>query len=668
MASSAKSAVRPEWVGRSPDPRGGPFSETPEIRLRKIYGVLFESAPDAMMVSDGVGRILELNAEAERMFGYSREELIGQKIETLMPPRHRDAHRNHRDVYQADPTYRPMSRGQAIVALSKNGAEFPVEISLSPISTDGGMLFYAIIRDISERVVAQQLARRLRFEQTVAGLSARFINLPPDRVDSEITSGLEVLVEALGTDRASLGQFDSATGDLVITHDWARPGIPPFGERLVKGVLPWLEARISRGEIAVLGTPEDLPPEAIHEREYARLSGVKSTLAVPFRVAGKIVGAISTGALGKSRCWDDYLVSRVKDVADIFANALSRKWADEELQKAVGQIRELKDRLQRENVYLQEEIRLDHSDAEVIGSSAVIRTVLKKAEQVAPTDSAVLILGETGTGKELVARTIHELSHRRGHAMVKVNCAALPATLIESELFGREKGAYTGALAREIGRFELADKSTLFLDEIGELPLELQPKLLRVLQEGAFERLGSSKTVHVDVRVIAATNRNLVTMMKEGKFRQDLFYRLSVFPISIPPLREHPDDIPALTWHILNDVGKRMGRKIRGVHPSTIDSFQEYSWPGNVRELRNVIERNLIVSREPIFRAEIMDAETISYPKLGRLAEMELDHMRNVLQATRWRVRGQGGAAEILGLKPTTLEARMKKMGLNRRS
>jgi len=641
--------------------------EAPETRLQKVHGVLFESAPDAMMVSDRDGRILELNAEAEKTFGYSREELIGQSIEILIPARLRDAHRRHRDTYRAQPIYRPMSRGQAIVALRSDGSEFPVEISLSPVAIEGGMLFYAIIRDISERVAAVQLAERLKFEQTVTGLSARFINLPPDQVDSEITSGLEVLVEALDTDRGSLGEFDPPTGDLVITHNWARPGIPPFRERLVKGVLPWLEARLLRGEVAALETPEDLPPEAIREREYARLTGVKSTLAVPFRVAGKVVGAISTGAFRKSHRWDDYLVSRVRDIADIFANALSRKWADEELQKAIGKIRELKDRLERENVYLQEEIRLDHSHAQVIGSSAAIRNVLKKAEQVALTDSAVLILGETGTGKELVARTIHELSHRKGHAMVKVNCAALPSTLIESELFGREKGAYTGALAREIGRFELADKSTLFLDEIGELPLELQPKLLRVLQEGAFERLGSSRTMHVDVRVIAATNRNLFTMMKEGKFRQDLFYRLSVFPISVPPLRERPDDIPALTWHILDDLGRRMGRQVRGVHPSTIESFRKYTWPGNVRELRNVIERNLILNGEPVFHAEIVDLEEIADSKMQRLDVMELDHLRNVLQATRWRVRGHGGAAEILGLKPTTLEARMKKMGLSRR-
>lgn len=310
----------------------------------------------------------------------------------------------------------------------------------------------------------------------------------------------------------------------------------------------------------------------------------------------------------------------------------------------------------------------NHRHSAIIGNSDAIQKVLMQAEQVAQTDSAVLILGETGTGKELIARTIHELSARAQRPMIKINCAALPATLIESELFGREKGAYTGALAREIGRFELADKSTLFLDEIGELPWELQAKLLRVLQEGEFERLGSPKTLRVNVRVIAATNRNLFAMVKEGKFREDLFYRLSVFPISIPPLRERPDDIGPLTWHILDDLEKRMGRQVRGIHPATIESFRRYSWPGNVRELRNVIERNLIMNADPIFRAEIADAEPISCPKLRRLHEIEVEHVQNVLQSTHWRIRGRGGAAEILGLKPTTLEARMKKLGLSRRS
>jgi transcriptional regulator with GAF, ATPase, and Fis domain len=326
----------------------------------------------------------------------------------------------------------------------------------------------------------------------------------------------------------------------------------------------------------------------------------------------------------------------------------------------------LNERLEQENVYLREEIKLEHSHIAIIGQSPAIRGVLKKVEQVAATDSAVLLLGETGTGKELMARTIHELSRRNDRPMVKVNCAAMPATLIESELFGREKGAYTGALSREIGRFELADRSTIFLDEVGELPLELQAKLLRVLQDGEFERLGSSRTLRVNVRVIAATNRDLRAMVKEGEFRQDLFYRLSVFPIEIPPLRERREDIPALVWYNLKDQCARMGRDVRSINRTTLKAFEEYSWPGNVRELRNMIERYLILYPGPVFRAEVPELGDAAAPAPQQLDDVERHHMLRVLQGTRWRIRGKGGAAEILGLKPTTLEARMKKLGITR--
>jgi formate hydrogenlyase transcriptional activator len=328
------------------------------------------------------------------------------------------------------------------------------------------------------------------------------------------------------------------------------------------------------------------------------------------------------------------------------------------------QIRQLKDRLEQENLYLREEIKLEHNHTSVIGQSAALRSVLKKAEQVASADCAVLLLGETGTGKELFAQTIHELSVRRDRPLVKVNCAALPATLVESELFGREKGAYTGALSREIGRFELADRSDIFLDEIGELPLELQVKLLRVLQEGEFERLGSSRTLRVDVRVIAATNRDLRAAVKDGKFREDLFYRLNVFPIHLPPLRERPEDIPPLVWHVLKDISKRMGRNVDSIHSATMKAFQEYSWPGNVREVRNVIERHLILNSGSVFRAEIPELGETLAPVGRSLEEVERSHVRRVLETTRWRIRGQCGAAQILGLKPTTLEARIKKLGI----
>jgi transcriptional regulator with GAF, ATPase, and Fis domain len=346
---------------------------------------------------------------------------------------------------------------------------------------------------------------------------------------------------------------------------------------------------------------------------------------------------------------------------------LARKRAEEHLQLASSRIEELNKRLEQENLYLRQEIRLEHSHSNVIGQSMAMRNILKLAEQVAMTDSAVLIQGETGTGKELLARTIHDLSSRKCRPMVKINCAALPATLIESELFGREKGAYTGALTREIGRFELADKSTIFLDEIGDLQTELQAKLLRVLQEGEFERLGSSKTLHVDVRVIAATNRDLSVAVAEGRFREDLFYRLGVFPIRVPPLRERPEDIQELVWHILKDLGNRMGKNVQSIQSSTLKAFQSYSWPGNVRELRNVIERNLILNSGPMFRAKLPEARMPSTNSAGtRIEEVERDHILRVLRSTAWRIRGQDGAALLLGLKPTTLESRMKKLNIHR--
>jgi formate hydrogenlyase transcriptional activator len=386
----------------------------------------------------------------------------------------------------------------------------------------------------------------------------------------------------------------------------------------------------------------------------------------PLVIGGTLAGALSLASFHKHKTWDSVLISRFQQIGSVFANALARKYSDDKLQAAYLKISELRERLEHENVYLREAIKLEHNHNDVVGQSDAMRGVLKKAEQVASTDSAVLIFGETGTGKELIARTIHQLSMRKDRPMVKVNCAAMPATLIESELFGREKGAYTGALSREIGRFELADRSTIFLDEIGEMPIELQAKLLRVLQDGEFERLGSCKTLHVDVRVIAATNRDLQASVKDGRFREDLYYRLSVFPIEIPPLRERREDIPALVWHILKNLCKRMGRDVESIQPATLKAFQEYSWPGNIRELGNVIERHLILNPGPVFRAEVPESGEASTPAGQNLDEVERHHMQQVLQNTRWRIRGKGGAAEILGLKPTTLEARMKKLGIAR--
>ena len=330
-----------------------------------------------------------------------------------------------------------------------------------------------------------------------------------------------------------------------------------------------------------------------------------------------------------------------------------------------------KARLEAANVYLQEEIKTEHNFEEIIGVSAPIKKVLQAIEKVAGTDATVLVTGETGTGKELIARAIHNLSQRKAGVLVKVNCAAIPAGLIESELFGHEKGAFTGALARKIGRFELADKATIFLDEVGEIPLELQTKLLRVLQEGEFERLGSPRTIKVNVRVIAATNRDLEKEVREGRFRSDLYYRLKVFPIALPSLRDRKQDIPLLASYFVKKYSIAMGRKIESVSGLAMEQLKNYMWPGNIRELEHVIERAVILTHGP--ELDLGDwmprsAEPGDIAGPATLEEVEKAHILAVLTHTTWRVSGEKGAAKILGLNPTTLEARMKKLGIFRPS
>ena len=327
-------------------------------------------------------------------------------------------------------------------------------------------------------------------------------------------------------------------------------------------------------------------------------------------------------------------------------------------------------KLDLEKAYLQQELTTQYNVQSIVGSSKVLQEVFQSIEHVAMTDSTVLLTGQTGTGKELIARAIHEASQRRDHIMVKVNCAALPAGLIESELFGHEKGAFTGALSRRIGRFETADRGTLFLDEIGDLPLDMQTKLLRVLQEGEFERVGGAETIRVNVRVIAATNRNLEDAVARGGFRSDLFYRLNVFPIHLPPLSERREDIPLLVDRFVLKANKKLGKHITEVPADVLELLFAYAWPGNVRELENVIERAVIISPGPELRLGSWFAPGGSAKaapsKSQRLEEKEREHIVSVLDRTGWRVSGDRGAAEILGLKPTTLESRMKKLGISR--
>jgi formate hydrogenlyase transcriptional activator len=412
--------------------------------------------------------------------------------------------------------------------------------------------------------------------------------------------------------------------------------------------------------------PDELGPEIYH---IAAAEGVKAACGIPLVNRGRFLGILSILRTTETLFTPedvDFVSAASGQIAIAIENAL-----------AFREISELKEQLAQETLYLQDEIRSEMNFAQIIGNSTSLRKVLKHVETVAATDSTVLIYGETGTGKELIARAIHDLSPRRSKAFVKLNCAAIPTGLLESELFGHEKGAFTGAIAQRIGRFEVANGGTIFLDEIGEIPLELQTKLLRVLQEREFERLGSSRTLRTDARLIAATNRDLEGMVGEQKFRSDLFFRLNVFPIHVPPLRERQSDIPLLVRHFAQQFAKRMNKAIDTIPSATIDALCRYHWPGNIRELQNVIERGVITSTGPILRVDVADLK-ISKPPLTEkssstngalrdvLKETERQQILKALKQSNWVVAGPNGAAAKLGMNRSTLQLRMNKLGISR--
>lgn len=452
----------------------------------RLFEQLFEFSPDAVFVMDQAGRIVRANAQAERVFGYNRRDLIGQPVETLVPERFRTAHPKHRKDYASQPRIRPMGAGLELHGLRRDGSEFPVDIMLGPVDGVEGVAVLAVVRDLTQRKRNEEALRR--------------------------------------------------------------------------------------GEL--------------------------------------------------------------------------------------------------ERRYLEEELQTEYRFEEIIGESRALKRVLKQVETVAREEATVLILGETGTGKELIARAIHELSPRHERTFVKLNCSAIPAGLLESEVFGHEKGAFTGALSQKIGRLEIAHEGTLFLDEIGDLPLELQPKILRALQEREFERLGGTKTIPVNVRLIAATNRNLAKMVAEREFRSELYYRLKVFPIELPPLRERREDIPVLVNYFVHKHSRRMNRPIATVPPAEMEVLQNWSWPGNVRELENFIERAVILTQGLVLRAPLSELKPLDEhageqdPNFERA---EREHILRVLREAKGMIGGPRGAAERLGLKRTTLNSKLKKLRIARK-
>jgi transcriptional regulator with GAF, ATPase, and Fis domain len=508
-----------------------------------------------------------------------------------------------------------------------------------------------------------------KFVRFLGSLSSRLTAVQATGIDEEAVRALEGLVLELGTDRATFYQIDTEARAVVSQCQWARPGIELDSTNAVRE-LPWYRARILAGETIVVSRLDELPPEAAAERRFAERVGLKSNLTIPLSVGGRLVSVIATGSFAGPRDWSPEVIERVRIVGGVLASAVDRKNRDLELKRSLDEVRVLRDQLAAENDLLRQELSASHGFQEIVGESPALKRTLSRISQVAPTDSTVLLLGETGTGKELLARAIHERSPRSARTMVRVNCAGIPPSLVESELFGHEKGAFTGALATRIGRFELADGGTLFLDEIGDLGLDLQSKLLRVLQEGEFERVGSSQTRKVDVRLVAATHRDLASAVEAGRFRADLYYRLNVFPVRVPPLRERREDIPLLVWWFVQRRQAKLGRHIEKVPRRTMESLAAYPWPGNVRELENVVERALILS--PGTTLHLDDSFSGGEPvgTTGRAPEtieaVERAHVAAVLDRRGGRIEGPGGAAEVLGLKASTLRSRMKKLGIRR--
>ena len=512
----------------------------------------------------------------------------------------------------------------------------------------------------------QQLEDRLRFEGLISDLSVGFVSISSEEVESEINKWLQRITEFFDADRCTLGLFSEDGAQLRRAFEYHLAGVEPGPVSLSKDQLPWYVSQLMQGKLVVINRLEDLPANAEAERRLCLAKSMKSILSIPVISGRRTLGSCVLVSVRAERIWPADLVQRMRLIAAVFAAVLAHKQMEDQLRVRLKEIEGLKQELQKENIYLREEIELQNVHEEIVGRSQAMKVILAQVEQVARTDATVLIQGETGTGKELLARAVHRLSVRKDRPLVTVNCASLPPTLIESELFGREKGAYTGALTRMTGRFEVADRATMFLDEIGEMPQDVQAKLLRVLEEGRFERLGSTISLQVNVRIIAATNRDLARDVAEGKFRQDLYYRLNVFPIAVPPLRERPEDVPLLVWAFVRQYEKKMGKRIDHIPRKSMEDLQHYLWPGNARELRNVVEHAMIVSSGKTLEVHVPRTASSEIPASLSLADANRRHILNVLQKSNWRLTGRGGAAEILRLKRTTLQSKMKKLSIRR--
>jgi formate hydrogenlyase transcriptional activator len=632
---------------------------------RALHEIVAEASTNGIVVCDELGTVLYANRRIAEILRYHPTELIGVPLDTLLPSATWDAvDRAERRLFHTGARILATNASHELWGRRKDGTDITVEVRLTVALEGDRRLMVASVADVGDRRRKVRSAEALQFEHLVADLAVRLVSLAPTKVDEAIVDSQRQIVLALGIDRCVLWQFTENDSDLVYTHTWFRPGLePPPTTASAKSLFPWFLEKIRANEAVWFHRVDEIPPA--FDRENVRPHTMSNAI-MPMEVNGHVVGALSFASLRRERVWTDDILDRLRLVAAVFAQVLARRQSQVDLEHALAEVQRLKDQLAAENVQLRHEVTALKTHRSIAAESQSIQRTLAQVESVAPTDATVLLLGETGSGKEVFAQAIHDQSRRRDRPMVRVNCGTIPTALMESELFGRERGAYTGALSRQIGRFELASGTTIFLDEVGDLPLEAQVKLLHVLQDRTLERLGSTRPIQVDVRVIAATNRDLKKAVEERTFREDLFYRLNVFPIHVPPLRERAEDIPVLVWTFIDEFAKTLGKNIESISKESLRALRQYAWPGNVRELRNAIERAVIVAKGPVLAVDMPRPANGDATATLNLADLEREHIRGVLDRVRWRVRGEGGAAEVLGIKPTTLESRMFKLGIHR--
>lgn len=527
---------------------------------------------------------------------------------------------------------------------------------------------------LEQKQTKTELLQRNRFQSLMVAVSSSLVTAAEDVAGETLSRCLEQVAQFFCSDRANIVWIDLESNSTELLYYWNEHGGPPW-VRLSLENFPWMGPQVLAGQSIRISTLDDMPAEAATDIAGLHTLGLKSAAVVPLVVEDQVLGALSFGNIADEAKWTDQDMTDLRVIADLFANAVVRMKTQQSLKQALAELRRAKERLEAENVYLREEISSTHGFDELVGESPQLKSCLRQVEQVAGTLTAVLIQGETGTGKELIARAIHERSARSQRALVKVNCAALPANLIESELFGHEKGAFTGAHSRKQGRFDLADGGTLFLDEIGDFPLDLQGKLLRVLQEGEFQRVGGTATIKVNVRLIAATNRNLQDAVDSGEFRADLYYRINTFPIFLPRLAARDGDIAILAEHFARKHAAQLGKDIEAISAEMIAQLNAYGWPGNVRELEGVVQRALISASGPILELPepLVNTHRAQVDGMPRVSSMSIDlrvaersHIERVLEQARWKIGGSRGAAAALGIPPSTLRSKMKKLGISR--